>query len=167
MSNRRILLTICMFTLFAFPAIILAAKDREMAAAQKTLNGSKDVKARVTALEDIGAIGALDRSLGQQAVPDVMKATKDKEARVRAEAALTLAKLDPEDKKETIKILVALLKDKEESVRIGAARGLQTLGTEAKEAIPALREAASKSDKKGMRTFKIAIQQISGKEKKN
>src|SRR5581483_5788167 len=95
-----------------------------------------------TALQELGKLGALQRSLVTDALPEIYKALEDKDAGIRAAAATCLGQCDePADK--AMPALLKLLKDdKEESVKIGAARGLANMGPGAKEAVPALQEIA-------------------------
>src|SRR5262245_35996641 len=89
-----------------------------------TLRNSKDNKAKVTALTELGKIGQIQKSLVSSAVPDMMKALEDKDAGVRAAAAKAVGMIDP-DPKEAVPALVKLMKeDKDESVRLAAIQGL-------------------------------------------
>lgn len=157
----------CLFGLFVCPAVLLASKEEDIAADVKVLKNSKDAKAKVKALEEIAHHGSLDRKLAKPAEAEVTKALGDKDASVRAAAALTIGKIDPENKKEVVAALAELVKsDKDDKVKSAAAMGLSALGSEAKEAVPALREAMGKADKKGMQVYKTAINSITGGGKK-
>ena len=104
------------------------------------LRKTKDAKARITALQELGTLAQLKKSLAADALPDIYKAAEDKDAGVRAAAAETLGKADePYEKAGTI--LVKLLKDdKDESVKIGAIKGLTAMGSNAKSALSTLRK---------------------------
>ena len=92
-------------------------------------------------------LAQIKKSLIAEALPDVYKATEDKNARVRAAAAEALGKADePYDKAGTI--LVKMLKeDQDEAVKIGALHGLTAMGTSAKDAAPAVRSVAKANAK--------------------
>ena len=153
--------------LFVFPAVLLASKEDDVAADIKVLKTSKDGKAKVKALEGIARLGSLDRTFGKPAEVEVAKALGDSDAKVRAAAALTIGKIDPENKKEVVASLSELIKsDKDDKVKAAAAMGLSALGSEAKEALPTLRAAMDKADKKGAMVYKTAIQSINGGKKK-
>jgi len=158
---------LCLFGLFVCPAILFASKEDDIVADVKILKNSKDAKAKIKALEGIAHLGSLDRKLAKPAEATVRKALADKDAGVRAAAALTIGKIDPEDKKEVVAALSDLIKnDKDDKVKASAAMGLSALGSAAKDALPVLREAMGKADKKGMQVYKTAINSIGGGKKK-
>jgi len=103
------------------------------------LRKSKDAKTKIKALQELGTLAQIKKSLIADALPDVYKAIEDKDPGVRAAAAECLGKADePYDKAGPV--LVKLLKeDKEESVKIGALRGLSAMGTSAKDAASTVR----------------------------
>src|SRR5262245_52896723 len=114
---------------------------------------SKDAKVRVTALAELGKLGAAQRKLAEPYTNDIVAALKDGDATVRAQAAKTLAKIDPEDKKAAIEKIIGLLKEEKSAVaREGQETGLGELGAMAgdddlkRSAREALLEARKKSD---------------------
>jgi len=144
------------------------AADREADAKKygEDLKKSKDAKVKVTALQELGKLAALKKTLVEDALPDIYKALEEKDANVRAAAAFCLGQCDePTDK--AVPLLMKMLKnDKEdESVRIGAAKGLASMGSGAKEALPTLREIQKNTDKKSPlgKAAKQAQKAIDGK----
>src|SRR6266436_172939 len=87
--------------------------------------------------EAITAMGALKV---KDAVPDLIAALKDKDAKVRAKAAESLWSVGGADTAEAIPALLPLLNDKDISVRLSTAGALGQIGPEAKAAVPALKE---------------------------
>ena len=168
-TRRMLVFASCLFALGAGISYLAAAPTREEAEVErytKTLKTSKKTDERVTALKELGKYGAIQVSLVQPAIPEIVRALDDKEARVRAEAAHTIGKIDPENKKEIVEKLTRMLKeDKEESVRRGAAAGLAAMGGHSSSAVPALREAFQKAGKKDGRPYQDAIMAITGKRK--
>src|SRR5262249_12308185 len=102
------------------------AADAEADAKKYTedLKKGKDAKVKITALQELGKLGALQKSLVADALPEIYKSLEDKDAGIRAAAASCLGQCDePVDK--AVPALIKLLKeDKEDSVKIGAAKGL-------------------------------------------
>ena len=146
----------------------VAAGEKDDLAKRYTeeLRKAKDVKTKVNALQELGTLAQIKKSLAKDALPYIYKAAEDKDPGVRAAAAETLGKADePYDKAGSI--LVKMLKeDKETGVKIGAARGLAAMGGNAKDALPTLRaiakaEAKDKRSKLGA-AAKVAVQSISG-----
>jgi HEAT repeat protein len=128
------------------------ASEREEEAKKYTeqLRKGKDTKSKITALQELGNLAQIKKSFITDALPDVYKATEDKDAGVRAAAAEALGKAD-EPYNKAGEILVKMVKDdKEDSVKIAALRGLTVMGTSAKEALPTIREVvkATAGDKK-------------------
>lgn len=118
---------------------LASEKDEEAKKYTEQLRKGKDAKAKITALQELGRLGQIKKSLVADALPDIYKAVEDKDAGVRAAAAEALGKADePYDK--AGEILVKLLKDdKEDSVKIGALRGLAAMRDAAKAALPTIR----------------------------
>jgi HEAT repeat protein len=148
---------------------IAGEKDDLAKKRTEELHKSKDVKVRIQALQDLGPLAQIKKSLVADALPDIYKAIEDKDPRVRAAAAETLGMADePYDKAGDI--LVKLLKeDKDEGVKIGAVKGLASMGSTAKDALPALREvvkanAGDKKSKLGV-AAKAAVKSINGTKK--
>ncbi len=135
------------------------------------LRKGKDAKSKIVALRELGTLAQIKKSFITEALPDVYKATKDKDAGVRAAAAEALGKADePYDKAGPV--LVKLLKeDKDKAVKIGALRGLTAMGTSAKEAAPTIRQvlkstAGEKRSKLGL-AAKDALKAVGVGRKKN
>jgi HEAT repeat protein len=129
--------------------VLAADKAAEAKKYLEDLRKAKDAKTKVTALQELGKLAAVQKSLATDALPDIYKALDDKDAGIRAAAALCLGQCD-EPAEKAIPLLTKMLKnDKEdEAVRIGAARGLASMGPTAKEALPTLRDIAKSEDKK-------------------
>jgi len=129
----------------------LAAADREAEARRylEELRKGKDAKTKAHALQELGKLAAIQKSLAAEALPDIYKALEDKDPTIRAAAALCLGQCD-EPVEKAVPALMKLLKDDKENekVRIGAARGLASMGSSAKEALPTLRTIIKNSDKK-------------------
>ncbi len=168
MFSRRI--ATLTFGLFLFGGIsLLAAPTKEESEAIKyanTLKSGKSAKDKAAALHELGRLGAISTSLTKDAVPDMINALDDKDPKVRAEAAHAIGKVDPANKKEVIDKLVKMLKDEKEetAVKHSVAEGLAAMGSDAKEAVPALKDAASKAGKKE-KNYAMAIKTITGKNK--
>lgn len=154
MSSRRVLkvcsaaaLVAGLFGSFLPEAVEAAGKQEEAKKYHEQLKSSKDPKKKVEALEELGRLGQIMKSLAEPAIPDMFKALEDKNASVRKAAAENLGKCDP-DPKEAVPALTKLLKDDtSEDVKVGAAHGLGYMGETAKTAVKDLREVA-KANKK-------------------
>ena len=157
MASSRFVRAMCALALFNGVLWMSTAEDalaseREEEAKKYTeqLRKSKDAKTKVKALQELGSLAQMKKSLITDALPDVYKAAEDKDAGVRAAAAETLGKAD-EPYSKAGPILVKMLKEeKDEAVKIGALRGLTAMGTTAKDSAPAVREIvkATMGDKK-------------------
>lgn len=146
-------------------------KEEEAKRHGEVLRTSKDSKAKVKALQELGTLAQLKKGLIAGALPDVYKATEDKDPAVRAAAAEALGKAD-EPFEKAGDVLVKMLKnEKDESVKIGALRGLSVMREGAKDALPAIREIqkATAGDKKSNlnKAAVAALQAIGGGKKKN
>ena len=65
----------------------------------KDLKKGKDAKVKITALQELGKLAAIQKSLVANALPEIYKALEDKDAGVRAAAAKCLGACDePADK---------------------------------------------------------------------
>lgn len=173
MGAARFVKAMCAIALFN-GALYLCVKEEALAGEKddlakrytEELRKSKDVKTRINALQELGTLAQIKKSLAKDALPDIYKAVADKDPGVRAAAAVALGKVDePYDK--AGEILVKLLKgDKEDGVKIGAANGLAAMGSNAKDAMPALRDIvkANAGDKKSKlgAAAKSALQSIKG-----
>jgi HEAT repeat protein len=145
---------------------IAAAQLADAKKYTQNLKQSQDTKTRITALRELGKLAAIQKTLVEDALPDIYKALDDKDAGVRAAAALALGQCDePADK--AVPLLLKMLQDEKETdtVRIGAARGLASMGSGAKAAVPALRTISKNSDKKSAlgKAAKNAVKAIAGK----
>jgi HEAT repeat protein len=146
--------------------LIAADKVAEAKRYVDDLRHAKTAKVRITALQELGKLAAVQKSLAADALPDIYKALDDKDAGVRAAAAQCLGQCDEPIEKAVPALLKMLKDDKEDDkVRIGAARGLASMGSSAKEALPALRTIAKNSDKKSPlgKAAKEAQKAIAGK----
>jgi hypothetical protein len=86
--------------------------------------------------EQEAAAAALGR-IGRAAVPSLIQTLGHRDADVRRQAALVLARIGP-DAADAVPELTNLLDDSEEDVRKAAARALGQIGPAASEAVPAL-----------------------------
>jgi len=146
---------------------IAGEKEDDAKKFTEQLRKGKDASSKVKALQELGALGQIKKSLITPALPDIYKAVEDKDAGVRAAAAETLGKAD-EPYEKVGDILVKLIKeDKEESVKIGAIKGLTAMRDSAKDALPAIREVAKNADKKSKLGLAAtnAVKAISGAKK--
>lgn len=146
--------------------VLAGEREDEAKRYAQQLRTAKDTKTKVKALTELGALAQIKKGLIAEALPDVYKATEDKEPGVRAAAAEALGKAaEPYSKAGAV--LVKMLKDeKNDSVKIGALNGLAVMREEAKEALPAIREvqksvADDKKSKVGI-AAKAAITAIGG-----
>lgn len=175
MGTGRLVRALCAIALFN-GTLYLCVREEAIAGEKddlakkytEELRKSKDAKDKIHALQELGTLAQIKKSLAKDALPDIYKAAEDKDPGVRAAAAVALGKADePYDK--AGEVLVKLLKDKEEGVKIGAANGLAAMGSNAKDALPALQEIqkATADDKKSKlgAAAKTAIQSIRGAKK--
>lgn len=136
------------FGLIAAESLVAASKAEDAKKYAEQLKNSKDPKKKAEALEELGKLGQIMKSLVEPAVPDIAKSLEDKSADVRKAGALAYGRVDP-NPKEAVPALVKLLKeDKDEGVKIAAANGLAAMGDKAKEAVSSLREVQKSEDKK-------------------
>jgi HEAT repeat protein len=143
-------LAVGLFGLVLAGGLEAAGKAEEAKKFTEQLKTTKDAKKKVEAIEELGKLGMIQRSLAEDAFPDIKKALDDKEPMVRKAAAEAYGKLDPDPKEAVPKLTKMLKEDKEESVKVGAANGLAAMRSAAKEALPELRKIAKdlKDDKK-------------------
>jgi HEAT repeat protein len=138
--------------------LVLAAADgttavptpKDAAKYTEQLKTSKDAKAKIEALEELGKMGQIQKSLTAKSVEYMLKEFEHKDAKVRAAAAKAVGMVDP-DPKEAVPALLKLLKeDKEDDVKLAAIQGLGNMGPSAKDAAKDLQEVvkAEKKDKK-------------------
>jgi hypothetical protein len=163
--------------LLAFGLMLLAGYDDLMAAGKseeakkhtETLKKTKDAKEKVTALEELGKLGRLEYAYAEPAIPLMFDALKDKDAKVRAAAAIAIGNVGPDDNDKAVSSLTDLLKnDKEESVKMAAAQGLGAIGAKAKNALKDLRDArkgVTDSKSKFAKTIEAAMRNIQPREK--
>jgi HEAT repeat protein len=143
------------------------ASEREEEAKKYTeqLRKGKDTKSKIAALQELGNLAQIKKSLVADALPEIYRAVEDKDPGVRAAAAEALGKADePYDK--AGKALVRILKeDKDEGAKLGAIKGLSAMGSTAKEAVPTLREIVKGADKKSKlaKAAQATIKAVSGK----
>lgn len=131
------------------------------------LKSAKDAKTRINALSELGKLGAIMKSLTEDAMPDILKALEDKDATVRAAAAQCLGKCDPDPEKAVPALVKILNDDKDTDARIGAAKGLASMGMTAKAAAADLRKIVKDADKKSAlgKQAQVALKSIGGKQK--
>jgi len=130
-----------------YQEVIASEREEEAKKYTEQLRKSKDTKTKIKALQGLGELGQIKKSLIAEALPDIYKAVEDKDPGVRAAAAETLGKAD-EPAEKAMPLLMKILKDdKDEGAKIGAINGLVALGSNAKEALPTLRQIAKDSDK--------------------
>jgi HEAT repeat protein len=141
LSNGLLYLCLC-------EHIQAADKEAEAKKYTETLKKGKTAKEKTEALQELGKLAQVQKSLVADALPDIYKALEDKDAGVRAAAAHTLGQCDePADK--AVPLLVKILKDdRNEDAKIGAAKGLAAMGPGAKSALGDLRSVIKDSDKK-------------------
>src|SRR5947208_2250834 len=130
-------------------SLALASKEDEAKKATMILKTSKDTSAKVQACIDIGNLGLIKKSYAADALPYLVAACKEKDAKLRAAAAEALGKVDPPEEIKAVDLLTDMAKnDKDNGARVAAMRGLGAMGQAAKSALPTLREITSKEDKK-------------------
>jgi hypothetical protein len=141
---------------------LASEKEEDAKKYAEQLRKGKDAKAKIAALDELGKLAQIKKSLIADALPDVYKATEDKDPGVRAAAAEALGKAD-EPYSKAGEILVKMIKDdKEDSVKIGALHGLTVMGPGAKDALPTIRDvvkstAGDKKSKLGVAAKNAAI----------
>ncbi len=166
------------FVLAAVAVVVLAGgatadnKDNIDAAkaAVATLEKSKDVKERTAAITKLGKLGESGMfKYVEPGIPKVVSALDDKDAGVRAAAALAIGLIGPDEPDEVVKKLASLLKDKDDTVKANAVKGLGSLGPKAKDAVKDLQAAKKEigDPKNGMsKQIDAAIGSITQKTKK-
>jgi HEAT repeat protein len=166
--------TSALLVALAFAGLTLAAPAEEEAKKYAADLKSKDAKVRLTALQELGKLGQLQRKLTQPYVDEITAALKDSDAKVRGQAARTLGIIDPSDTKAAIAAIAEKLKDeKSQEAREGQETGLGELGgttddadlkSAARQALMAARKKAS--DKREQKVIQAALLLISGPKKK-
>jgi len=143
--------------------VLAADKEAEAKKYAEELKRSKDAKVRATALQELGKLAAVQKSLVEEALPDIYKSLEDKDAGVRGAAAFCLGQCDePTDK--AVPLLTKILKeDKDDKAKIGAAKGLASIGPAAKSAVPALKELAADKKSPVGQAAKTALKAINAK----
>jgi HEAT repeat protein len=128
------------------------------------LKKAKDSKVRVIALQELGKLAVVQKSLVADALPDIYKSLEDKDASVRAAAATCLGQCDEPTEKSLPALMKLLKDDKEDSVKIGAAKGLAAMGPAAKDAaLKTLQEYASDKKSDLGKAARVAIKAINVK----
>ena len=123
-------------------------KQKEAEGHLKTLQTSKDAKARAEAANQLAELGQVKITLIRPAEPALVDALKDENGEVRQAALRALGVLEPY-KKERIPVLLPLLKDGENrNTRLAAVIMLGQTEGGAKEAIPLLEEIQKKEAEK-------------------
>ena len=119
-------------------SLALAAMARAIPALKEALTATSRADGGMGAALAVGHLGGQARD----AVADLKKALKDKDARVRGHAAQALWRIDG-NAATVLPTLEALLKDSDRNVRLGEGVTLGMIGAAARPAVPAL-EAALK-----------------------
>lgn len=142
-------------------------KEEEAKKYTEQLRSSKDAKVRAKALIGLGELAQVKKSFITDALPDVYKATEDKDPGVRAAAAEALGKADEPFSKAGDVLMKLVKDDKDDAVKIGALRGLSVMGQSAKEASKTIQEVvkATAGDKKSKlgQVAKDALKAVSGR----
>jgi hypothetical protein len=112
------------------------SKTAERTTLRPLVTGTEWVPEMRAASEQEVAAMALGR-IGPAAVPPLMQALRHRDAQVRRQSALVLARIGP-PAREAVSELTGLLDDPDEEVRKAAARALGQIGPEAADAVPAL-----------------------------
>ncbi|MCU0705948.1 MAG: HEAT repeat domain-containing protein [Fimbriiglobus sp.] len=111
-------------------------------AALATLEKTKDAKERAAAIAKLGKVAVAGQfEAAKPGIPKVMDGLNDKDAGVRAAAALAIGQLGPDDADAAIKKLAELLKDKDDTVKSNAVKSLGSFGPKAKSAVKDLQAA--------------------------
>lgn len=111
-------------------------------AAIATLEKTKDAKERAAAIAKLGKVAAAGQfEVVKPGIPKVVEGLDDKDAGVRAAAALAVGQIGPDDAEAVVKKLADLLKDKDDAVKSNAVKSLGSFGEKAQPAVKALREA--------------------------
>ena len=133
--------------LLSVPAARAESRADEAARYTEQLKKAKDSKSKITAIEEIGKLGLVNKKYAKDAVPYIMEACKDRDTKVRATAAQALGEAYSGDEDEKVVTLLTdmLKKEKEEdAVKMAAARGLAAMGPRAAAALPTMREIMQK-----------------------
>jgi HEAT repeat protein len=175
MSRNRWIKAGSIFVL-SLSLVVLSSVD-DLAAASKKEEAKKytdalkkakpgDVKTRIEAISKLGDLGQIQYNFAIDAIPDLLKATEDKDAGVRAAAARAIGKIGVEDKA-AVTALTKLLKDGNETVKFAAVEGLGAMNTRAKDAVSDLRGIRKNLDKKDKLAKAIdnSLKSIMGKNK--
>ncbi|HSQ58552.1 MAG TPA: HEAT repeat domain-containing protein, partial [Gemmata sp.] len=129
------------------PTAALASNENDAKKFTLDLKKGKDTKTKVTALNELGKLAAIQKRLVADALPDIYKSLESKDASIRAAAAQCLGACDEPADKALPPLMKILKDDTENSAKIGAIKGLASMGPAAKNALPTLRNYAK--DKKG------------------
>jgi HEAT repeat protein len=102
----------------------------------------KDAKMRLSGIKGIYEVGIIKaKNVAEAVEPLVGIVKKDPDAKCRAEAAVTLGAIDPEEPKGVVETLMTAMKeDKDAGVQTGCITGLGNLAGKAKAALPTLQE---------------------------
>jgi len=159
--------TLVVAALMIVAAPAFADRGEDAAKYTNTLKTSKDVKVKVTAVEELGKLAMVRKSYGKDALPYIMEACADKDAKLRAAAAEALGKsYSGDEDAKVVTMLADLIKeDKVEAVKIAAARGLAAMGPRAKPALPTMRTAmnAEPQQSRLRGALRQTMQQINGR----
>src|SRR5438132_13650597 len=98
-----------------------ARADRGEEAARYTeqLKKSKDAKSKISAIEEIGKLGTVNKKYAKDALPYIMDACKDRDSQLRATAAEALGKSYSGDEDEkVVGLLTDMLKKEKEDDKV-------------------------------------------------
>ncbi len=111
-------------------------------AAIATLEKTKDAKEKASAIAKLGQVAAAGQyDAVKPGIPKVVDGLDDKDASVRAAAAMAVGQIGPDDPEAVVKKLAELLKDKDDKVKENAVKALGSFGEKASGSVKALREA--------------------------
>lgn len=129
------------------PAAAESARKRaERAIAE--LSAATNARERAAAIEELGKVGQIQKSLVTPVLKQIREGLDDKSVEVRRAAATAYGRCDP-DPKEAVPALTKLLKDDaDEGVRISAGQGLASMGPAARDALPVFRSILAEERKK-------------------
>lgn len=107
-----------------------------------TLGKTKDAKERAAAIAKLGSVAAAGQfDAVKPGIPKVVEGLDDKDAGVRAAAAMAVGQIGPDDTDAVVKKLADLLKDKDDKVKENAVKALGSFGEKAKGAVKDLQAA--------------------------
>jgi HEAT repeat protein len=168
--------TACAFLLILLGLCLTATAASREEEAKKAADGlkHKDAKVRLEGLKTLTELGGASKKFAAPYIAPITSLLGDPDAKVRGAAADTLAKVDPEDKKEAIgKVSGTLKGEKDQNARQSMETALGVLGGESddpalkKMALDALTAAREKAtEKREQKIIQAARMLITGQKKK-